>query len=190
MIVEALPWHLNSHRIVTSATNNVYHLCFNGGVLYPLPPGTLKMKTWFTRFSLALFVALSVFSISGMAPAAAAPPAQATSYTKYVVRKGDTLSALAKRYGVTVAAIRNANGLSSSRIYVGQVLSIPTSRGRVRTPVPPQTPPNPVTGQKQNNDGPTDTPPPPPPTAEPPQTIVPRAMPSPVLSTPTPQPGD
>lgn len=148
------------------------------------------MKTWFTRFSLALFVALSVFSISGMAPAAAAPPAQATSYTKYVVRKGDTLSALAKRYGVTVAAIRNANGLSSSRIYVGQVLSIPTSRGRVRTPVPPQTPPNPVTGQKQNNDGPTDTPPPPPPTAEPPQTIVPRAMPSSVLSTPTPQPGD
>lgn len=43
----------------------------------------------------------------------------------HVVRRGETLSALARRYGTTVAAIRKANGLRSSVIYVGQRLHIP-----------------------------------------------------------------
>jgi membrane-bound lytic murein transglycosylase D len=43
----------------------------------------------------------------------------------YRVRKGDTLSAIARQFGVTVNELRRFNGLSSSRIYPGDVLQIP-----------------------------------------------------------------
>jgi LysM repeat protein len=53
----------------------------------------------------------------------------------YVVRPGDTVSALALRYGTTVWAIVSANGLpNANRIYVGQRLRIPC-RG---LPLPPR----------------------------------------------------
>ena len=46
----------------------------------------------------------------------------------HVVRRGDTLYAVARRYGTTVNAIVQANGLpNSNRIYVGQRLVVPTS---------------------------------------------------------------
>lgn len=41
------------------------------------------------------------------------------------VRNGETLSKIAKRYGVSVSAIKKANNLSSDRINVGQKLKIP-----------------------------------------------------------------
>jgi LysM repeat protein len=44
----------------------------------------------------------------------------------HVVRRGQTLSAIARRYGKTVAAFVRANGLrNANRIYVGQRLRIP-----------------------------------------------------------------
>ena len=43
----------------------------------------------------------------------------------YVVRRGDTLSAIAARYGTTVARLAGINGISNAdRIYVGQVLDL------------------------------------------------------------------
>lgn len=46
----------------------------------------------------------------------------------HVVRRGDTLYSVARRYGTTVNAIMQANGLqNSNRIYVGQRLIVPTS---------------------------------------------------------------
>jgi len=46
----------------------------------------------------------------------------------YVVRRGDTLYSVARRYGTTANAIVQANGLrNSNRIYVGQRLVVPTS---------------------------------------------------------------
>lgn len=42
-----------------------------------------------------------------------------------VVRKGDTLSEIAAQYGVSVRALKAANGLSSNTIRVGQTLVIP-----------------------------------------------------------------
>lgn len=46
----------------------------------------------------------------------------------HVVRRGDTVYSVARRYGTTVNAIMRANGLPDpSRIYVGQRLIVPTS---------------------------------------------------------------
>lgn len=43
----------------------------------------------------------------------------------YTVVQGDTLSSIANRFGTTVPAIMQANGLTTDLIYVGQVLLIP-----------------------------------------------------------------
>ncbi|NLU41384.1 MAG: LysM peptidoglycan-binding domain-containing protein [Firmicutes bacterium] len=47
----------------------------------------------------------------------------------YTVRSGDTLYLIAQRHGVSVSALKSANGLSSDVIYVGQTLVIPSSNG-------------------------------------------------------------
>ena len=47
---------------------------------------------------------------------------------KHKVRRGESLSVLAKRYGTTVSKIKRANHLRSSRIRVGQILKIPSKR--------------------------------------------------------------
>ena len=51
------------------------------------------------------------------------PTPKATSY--YVVKSGDTLSAIAQRNHTTVATIKRINGLSSDKIRVGQRLKMP-----------------------------------------------------------------
>ena len=48
------------------------------------------------------------------------------SYFEYTVRSGDTLWQLAQKYGTTVNAIKNLNGLSSDILNIGQVLLIPS----------------------------------------------------------------
>jgi len=57
-------------------------------------------------------------------PARGARPAEGPAET-YTVKRGDTLSGLSRRFGVDVNALREANGLSGSTIYVGQELAIP-----------------------------------------------------------------
>ena len=52
-------------------------------------------------------------------------PVSQSPYVEYTVRAGDTLWELARRYGTTVEAIMQANGLSSSLLQIGQVLRIP-----------------------------------------------------------------
>ncbi len=46
----------------------------------------------------------------------------------HVVRRGDTLFSLSRRYGVTLYSIRRENGLDSFTIRVGQVLRMPASK--------------------------------------------------------------
>ncbi len=46
----------------------------------------------------------------------------------YIVQPGDTLWAISRRYGTTVDAIRQLNGLKSDVIQVGQTLRIPASQ--------------------------------------------------------------
>ena len=45
--------------------------------------------------------------------------------SKYVVKKGDTVERIARRYGVSVSRLKAANGLKSDLIRAGQTLTIP-----------------------------------------------------------------
>lgn len=66
------------------------------------------------------------------------PPGGATTY---VVQRGDTLSSIARRFGVTVGAIVTANNIANANlIYPGQVLTIPG--GGAAPPPPGSTPPS------------------------------------------------
>ena len=53
------------------------------------------------------------------------PSGQSSQYIEYTVRSGDTLWLLASRYGTTVDAIKQLNGLTSDNLSVGQRLRIP-----------------------------------------------------------------
>jgi len=69
-------------------------------------------------------------------PGSTSPAAQSNTY--YVVDPGDTLSAIAARYGTTTQGLVDANGLASANlIYVGQRLLIP---GGGSTPALPSSP--------------------------------------------------
>ncbi|QGN71150.1 LysM peptidoglycan-binding domain-containing protein [Vibrio sp. THAF191c] len=59
---------------------------------------------------------------------------------KHKVKRGESLSVIAKKYGTTTKAIMQANKLKSSSLAIGQVLTIPGSKGAI--PVPKVT--NPV----------------------------------------------
>jgi nucleoid-associated protein YgaU len=51
---------------------------------------------------------------------------QPKSATTYKVRQGDSLWTIARRHGVSVTRIKEANGLSSSRLSIGQRIVIPS----------------------------------------------------------------
>ena len=54
------------------------------------------------------------------------PSTPATSKpVSHVVKKGENLSIIAKKYGITVAALKSANGLTNDNIRAGQSLKIP-----------------------------------------------------------------
>ena len=57
-----------------------------------------------------------------------------SNYTSYTVQAGDSLSAIAARFGTTVAELVSLNNISDPNlIYVGQVLKIPSSGNSSRT---------------------------------------------------------
>lgn len=61
----------------------------------------------------------------GVSPTAAASPGIATPANTYTVVSGDTLGGIARRHGVTVAALRTANNLSGDALRIDQKLVIP-----------------------------------------------------------------
>lgn len=73
-------------------------------------------------------------------PAPAASAITSTGSTEHYVLEGDRLSLLAKRYGVSVDTIRQANKLEGDLIRVGQLLVIP-ARGTQPAPTASVTPP-------------------------------------------------
>ncbi len=65
------------------------------------------------------------------------PPEQRMRWTRHRIRRGETLSGIARRYGVTVAALMKANHLRSHRIRAGRNMLIPLS---VSAPIEAATP--------------------------------------------------
>lgn len=58
---------------------------------------------------------------------------ESTPIKKYVIKKGDTLSGIARKHSTTVAKIRKANGLQkNSVIKVGKVLKVPQNKKAIR----------------------------------------------------------
>ncbi|QHE63380.1 LysM peptidoglycan-binding domain-containing protein [Rossellomorea vietnamensis] len=72
------------------------------------------------------------------------------SAQKYTVKSGDTLSAIAYKYSITVSELQKWNSINGHLIFPGQVLNIASgtsssdqSNGNVTSPAPPSTPSKP-----------------------------------------------
>ena len=92
--------------------------------------GLLGRRTSFVLVVLALLVLLLLLM------AAQVSPAEASSGFYYTVQRGDTLSAIAVRYGTTVHAIAAANNIANPNlIYAGSTLWIPTGAPAPEQPI-------------------------------------------------------
>ena len=70
--------------------------------------------------------AMAILALLAAQLAAGVGLAEAASPSVHVVRRGETLYSIARRYGTTVEALMQANGLSDpTRIYAGQRLIVP-----------------------------------------------------------------
>ncbi len=72
-------------------------------------------------------------------------PTPAPTTTNYTVVAGDTLYNISKRFGTPVDAIQAANNLTTTNLWIGQVLMIP---GKATVPVSPTIPKEPVTPEE------------------------------------------
>ena len=80
---------------------------------------------------------------AGGSPTSSVAPTMAveSGLTVYTVKSGDTLTSIAKKHGVTVKAIESANGLSTTKIKVGQKLKLPVKGiAAVAAPAPAPAP--------------------------------------------------
>lgn len=76
------------------------------------------------RFAVLFFVLALTLILTALPAAALAAPLE--SGKVHIVRKGETLSGIARYYGVTVSVLARHNGLAiDSWVYVGQHLHIP-----------------------------------------------------------------
>jgi spore germination protein YaaH len=88
----------------------------------------LKQSQWTVRWFtliLAAILLVSALSPAFSSPAQASPAAVVCTAT-YIVKPNETLTSIAKKYGVTVAALAAANGLkTTSSVFKGMSLCIP-----------------------------------------------------------------
>ena len=64
--------------------------------------------------------------LSGSVPS----PSPSPQYITYVIQPGDTLSGIAQKYGTTVSALTQLNGISDpDKIYAGNTIRVPENRG-------------------------------------------------------------
>ena len=78
----------------------------------------MTAKTWF-RFGVGFLTLILLLTL-------VLPPEAHAASKVHVVKRGENLSRIARRYGTTVKAIAKANGIKNpNRIYTGQRLRIP-----------------------------------------------------------------
>lgn len=69
------------------------------------------------------------------------PKSPTSNVRTHTVRKGETLSSIARKYGVPVESIKRANGLKSTALKLGRVLAIPSKNISIiseKAPLAPQ----------------------------------------------------
>ncbi|MEI8207332.1 MAG: LysM peptidoglycan-binding domain-containing protein, partial [Kiritimatiellales bacterium] len=76
---------------------------------------------------------ISSSSTKHVAPVSSRPAAASIKPGPYVIQKGDKLSTIAKRSGLTVAEIKAANDLKSDSLVVGKKITIP-KKGEAKAP--------------------------------------------------------
>ena len=81
------------------------------------PDGIVGARTWQTLYNIYLGIGENVPT-----------PEPETGYVNYTVLAGDSLWLIAQRYGTTVDAIKQANGLTSNVLQIGQILRVPVSQ--------------------------------------------------------------
>ncbi len=78
-----------------------------------------------SHYHVAVFPELYTAYVSDVL-ASATSGNQTTVPSRYMVRDGDSLWTIARRHGTTVPKLRAANGIRGSRIYAGQLLTVPS----------------------------------------------------------------
>jgi LysM repeat protein len=96
----------------------------------PVRPGddlaVLAARHGVSEWELVRDNALWEQSLEGIGSVRISPQPPAREYALYTVRRGDTLSNIADRHGVSVSSLQSLNGLrGQSQIRAGQVLKIP-----------------------------------------------------------------
>lgn len=104
-------WAANGGSAASEADNESWHSSHDGSVSRRNPSPVKKVSSAPAKKKTTTSKSKSVAS-----------KGSASSYT---IKKGDTLGAIAKRNGTTVAKIKAANGMSSDFIREGKALKIP-----------------------------------------------------------------
>ncbi|MDP4103487.1 MAG: LysM peptidoglycan-binding domain-containing protein [Bacillota bacterium] len=90
-----------------------------------------QLKTWNQLSSDTIYVNQNLLIVPP-ASSAQAPAVTTKATVSYTVKAGDTLYAIAKTFGTTIADLKSINGLTSDLIQIGQQLKI--SNGATTTP--------------------------------------------------------
>jgi LysM repeat protein len=102
------------------------------------PPPTGTLLGWAPASAFTTTVSINVLPVtdsSGTTPPPPPPVTPPANPQTYVVKAGDTMFAIAQRFGVTLTALVQANQVPPPYIiYVGQVLIIPGTSGSTTPP--------------------------------------------------------
>ncbi len=82
-----------------------------------------NLKSWNSLSSDTIYVGQKL-SVKGTSSGTTGNTGSTASGTSHTIVSGDTLSSIARKYGVTVENLKSWNNLSSNIIYVGQKLSV------------------------------------------------------------------
>ncbi|MCH5167056.1 MAG: LysM peptidoglycan-binding domain-containing protein [Erysipelotrichales bacterium] len=109
----------------TSTKTNTYTVV-KGDTLYAIAN---KYKTTVDELKKLNNLTSNTLSVGQVLKLPTSSTSEGASQTTYTVVKGDTLYAIANKFGTTVDAIKSLNSLTSNNLNIGQVLKIPgTSR--------------------------------------------------------------
>ena len=91
----------------------------------------MKTRQSLCALTLAALLVVTCTSVVAASPVGASPQSVSPGgYTFYTVQRGDNLFRISLRFGVSMYAIMQANGLMNPNyVYAGQVLRIPTGSG-------------------------------------------------------------